>query len=57
MWGWESRGRQIAAILLVVGALIALFVFDESAAFWVLVVLALIVAAFDMWEKSRSSSR
>jgi len=57
MWGWESRGRQIAAIVLVVGALIALFVFDASAVFWVLVVLSLIVAAFDMWEKRQSSSR
>jgi hypothetical protein len=57
MWRWASRERQIAAIVLVVGALIALFVFDVSAVFWVLIVLSLIVAAFDMWEKRPSSSR
>ena len=50
---WVSRERQIAAIVLVVGALIAL-VFEVSAVFWVLIVLSLGVFAFDMWRRSSS---
>jgi hypothetical protein len=54
--GWVSKERQIATIVLVIGALIALFVFDVSAVFWVLIAVSLLLVAFDMWQKRRLSS-
>lgn len=50
---WTSRQRQIAAIVLVAAGLIALFAFDLSWLFWVLVLTSLALAAFDLWEKRR----
>lgn len=54
--GWLSKERQIATIVLVIGALIALFVFDVSAAFWVLIAASLLLAAVDLWQKRRLRS-
>jgi hypothetical protein len=50
---WGSRQRQIAAIVCVVVALVALLAFDESAVFWVFIAASVAIAAFDYREKRR----
>jgi chromate transport protein ChrA len=50
---WTSRRRQIASIVLVVAAIVALFAFDVSWLFWVLVAASLVIVALDSWERRR----
>lgn len=49
---WLSRPRQIAAIVCLVLALVAL-VFELTFEFWVLIAASLAIWAFDLWEKRR----
>jgi hypothetical protein len=50
---WTSRRRQIASIVFVVAAVVALFAFDVSWLFWVLVAASFVIVALDFWARRR----